>query len=98
MPFDFVPSLKSGDRTAVFCQASGSLPLTFEWYKNGALVKENERLKIIKNEEDASLKFKSVSPSDSGNYTCSASNNYGEDRHTASLIIHGRDLEIDIVR
>lgn len=89
-PFDFIPSLKSGDRTGVYCQASGSLPIVFEWYKNGVLLKDNDLLKIVKNEEDASsLKFKSISPLDSGNYTCSASNNYGVDRYTATLIIHG---------
>lgn len=38
----------------------------------------------------STLLFESVKPGDRGNYTCIASNNVGQDVHTAEMVIHGK--------
>lgn len=38
----------------------------------------------------STLLFESVKPGDRGNYTCIASNNVGQDVHTAQMVIHGK--------
>jgi len=88
-PFAFGVSPRPGGRETIHCTVSeGSLPLSFTWLKDAIRLKDTENIKIVNVEEDASsLKIKSVSPFDSGNYTCSVSNAFGVDDFTASLFV-----------
>lgn len=42
----------------------------------------------------STLLFESVKPGDRGNYTCVASNNVGQDVHTAQMVIYGEWNEL----
>ena len=91
-PFEFVQGLKTGDKIALTCSSSGSPPLTFQWLKNGIVIKEDDSTKVIKDEDLSTIKFKSLRSTDSGDYECRASNNEGVDSFSARLAIKGKHM------
>ena len=74
---------------------SGSLPLTFQWLRNGQAISEsNKQIEIISIDELSSkLSIRNVSSIDSGNYTCSVRNSFGIDSHTVRLTVKGIQCE-----
>ena len=70
---------------------SGSLPLTFQWLKNGEVLSQsNNEIKILLIDDWSSkLSVINVSSIDSGNYTCSVRNSFGIDSHTVRLTVKG---------
>ena len=69
---------------------SGSLPLTFQWLKNGQVINDLKRIEIISIDDWSSkLSIINVSSIDSGNYTCSVRNSFGIDSHTVRLTVKG---------
>ena len=69
----------------------GSLPLFFQWFKNGQTInKQSDDLQIsLFNELQSILNIKKVTSNDSGNYTCEVKNAFGEDTFTSQLIVRG---------
>ncbi|XP_064651143.1 cell adhesion molecule DSCAM-like isoform X4 [Lineus longissimus] len=66
------------------CQAVGEPRPTIEWKKRGQPLRTNERIRIHPN---GSLEISNVQSSDAANYTCRASNVYGADEITISLVV-----------
>ncbi|RWS11618.1 hemicentin-1-like protein [Dinothrombium tinctorium] len=81
--------LIEGSRFNLFCSPSrGSQPLTFEWFKNGKLLRSGEgRIEIEITKSFSSLLIERVKRDDEGNYTCSLTNNFGKDTSTVFLPI-----------
>ena len=68
------------------CAASGSLPLRFEWKKDGEEV-TNSRIVIQTEEDYSSLGIKKLQFEDRGNYSCVVTNSQGTDSLAAVLDI-----------
>ncbi len=85
---------KEGSYFNVLCSVhEGSLPLFFEWSKNGQVISnKNDVAKISSfNERSSALIIEKVNSSDDGNYTCNARNVYGSDDHVFTLIVKGNN-------
>ncbi|GIY67333.1 titin [Caerostris darwini] len=87
--FQFEENVKEGDFVSVVCLVkSGAQPIIFAWYKNGEEFKtSNKDVSIENTSVTSALILKSVSSKSDGNYTCSAKNSFGSDRHSTSLKI-----------
>ena len=88
----FSPLIKPviGGKTSFACQAlTGSLPLTFNWFKDGKEMKELPSTRIRANEDISTLVIDSISSSHSGNYTCKISNRFGSDAFSIELRVEG---------
>jgi len=74
----------------------GSVPLFFQWSKNGNAIKMNHEsnYKIENFEQHSTLTIPKVDRNDSGNYTCITSNAIGTDSQSVLLTIKGRKLFI----
>ena len=69
--------------------AKGGLPVEFEWVKGDDVVQSSKNIVIEKNQRTSSLIIQSVMISNSGNYTCKATNAFGSDMFTSQLIVEG---------
>ena len=70
------------------CYVTGDKPLIYQWYKNGKKF-NNRRLSKKMNSTSSTLRIRNSLPSDSGLYTCRASNPYGVYDHNITLqIVH----------
>ncbi len=88
------------DEVILSCTAEGMPPPTFAWYTNrdvpGQLpVELTAALSttvegVVVYERISTLTLDSVQPSDTGNYTCEATNDLGSDNDTAELIVLGK--------
>lgn len=68
-------------------------PILFEWLKNGEKItgtEENVRINTVN--EVSTLILDPVTIKDGGNYTCSASNIYGNDKYTSNLEVKGKNF------
>ena len=65
-----------GERVTFTCAASGTLPLTFMWYKDGegAPLMAGSNVRFINEANESSLVLTNIAPSDAGSYFCMASN------------------------
>ncbi|XP_023228378.1 Down syndrome cell adhesion molecule-like protein 1 homolog isoform X2 [Centruroides sculpturatus] len=82
-------TLREGDRFIAFCGVrAGDPPLTFQWSKNGKSLIESSHV-VIHRQGDFStnLIIAAVKGTDSGNYTCMASNKFGSDSFTTKLLV-----------
>ncbi|XP_041472011.1 hemicentin-1-like [Lytechinus variegatus] len=70
-------TLNEGETADFLCQAEGTRPLTISWYKDGSpLVPDGSRTMFFEN--GTGFHITSTTPSDTGRYTCSASNSVGQ--------------------
>lgn len=72
----------------------GAAPFRFEWYKDGKRVHQTTTLTIITSDIVSNIRFKTLAMTDSGNYSCSASNSYGSDSFTTEVIVEGKCLRL----
>ena len=65
-----------GDSVTFTCAASGTLPLTFMWYKDGegAPLMAGSNVRFRNQTNESSLILTNIAPSDGGSYYCVASN------------------------
>ena len=68
---------------AIYCIAKGFPPPVISWEKNGYPIESNDDIRIEK--EGRKLLFPRLVPSQSGKYTCVASNAAGQDRKRTIL-------------
>jgi hypothetical protein len=68
------------------CYVGGDKPLTYQWYKNGKKFTHRRLSKKI-NATSSTLRIRNALPSDSGRYSCRASNPYGVYEHNITLKI-----------
>uniref|UniRef100_A0A5S6QWG1 Receptor protein-tyrosine kinase n=1 Tax=Trichuris muris TaxID=70415 RepID=A0A5S6QWG1_TRIMR len=79
---------KAGDSIRLKCRVTGSLPITFRWYKNDApLLKEKNRVTVKSRDYWSRLRIANLHVLDSGYYRCDASNKAGSVQTTSLLKI-----------
>lgn len=100
-PFVFPSMVQIHEKTSVLCIVKqGTQPITFRWYKDNSEIQDSNNIKIKVMDDMSVLTIEPVSSSDSGNYTCSATNAYGKHRHSAQLTVEGKcksEYEINFV-
>ncbi|CDW54189.1 tyrosine protein kinase transmembrane receptor [Trichuris trichiura] len=79
---------KAGDLVRLKCRVTGSLPISFRWYKNDApLLKEKNRITVKSRDYWSRLRIANLHVLDSGYYRCDASNKAGSVQTTSLLKI-----------
>nr|XP_042909621.1 neural cell adhesion molecule L1-like protein [Parasteatoda tepidariorum] len=90
---------------SVTCITSSRSPTAnYAWMKNGVTLNEKtmrDNIRITNTEDVSVLILDPVHLSDDGNYSCSATNSFGKDQHTAHLNVkappHWLSLPSDVV-
>jgi hypothetical protein len=74
----------------------GSLPLFFQWLKNGHSIKANPDVnyKIENFDRYSTFTISEIDRNDSGNYTCIVHNSIGSDSQSTLLSIKGSNFVI----
>ncbi len=82
-----------GSYLQLFCTVQeGSLPLFFDWSKNGHSIKANDvSYKIDNFDRYSTLTIAKIDRKDAGNYTCVVHNSIGSDSQSILLSIKGRN-------
>lgn len=62
---------------------------SFSWFKDGRLLKSNERIDIHNSEDSSVLRVSRVESSDSGLHVCLANNGVAEERATKDVFVEG---------
>lgn len=89
-PFQFPQSIQRGDKTSVMCMIMrGNSPATYQWYRNGKILKETGSIHVDSNEKFSTLVIDPVQETSVGNYTCSVKTNSGSDDYSAFLSVKG---------
>ncbi len=81
-----------GSHFQLFCTVEeGSLPLFFEWSKNGQSLKANPEVnyKIENFEKFSTFTIPKIDRKDAGNYTCIVRNAFGTDSQNVLLTVKG---------
>ena len=86
--FAFSKNVKVGQKSAATCITSGKAPFEFKWLKDSKLINLS-RVKVKTEQDYSVIVIDSVSSDDEGNYTCIASNDFGENRFTSFLKVKG---------
>lgn len=85
--------LQEGNRAGITCQVvEGDLPINFRWEKSTPSGRNVELGAVSRriDEYTSSLIIEKITPSHSGNYTCIAHNNAGEERLTVPVTVNGK--------
>ncbi|XP_023225216.1 CAVP-target protein-like [Centruroides sculpturatus] len=87
-PFNFPPNLSVGQKTKFLCTlVEGADPVNFRWFKDGQEITSNKNIEITYHKDMSILLINSININDAGNYTCTASNNFGSTNHTSLLAV-----------
>ncbi|KAM9804801.1 titin-like [Neosynchiropus ocellatus] len=68
-----------GKDTSLRCEISGTGPVQVSWYKNGKLLKEGRKYKMVSDGASATLHITKLVDDDAGEYKCQALNDVGSD-------------------
>lgn len=95
VPPSFTRTLKkvdgrAGSDVTMECRVSGSQPLLVSWFKDSQEIFSLGRHKLDFSDGTASLTMASLEQSDSGLYSCRASNNAGEKETSSTLSVKGQ--------
>lgn len=71
------------------CTVADGEATEFLWSKEGQLLRQNEKFRIVVSPENSVLTIRNADPSDAGIYICVAKNSYSEDRVNAVLNVEG---------
>ena len=82
--------IKIGKQASLTCiLEQGNLPIEFKWKKGENDIRSSENAVIENSQRISGLIIKSVTISDSGNYSCTVSNEFGSDMATFQLVVEG---------
>lgn len=82
--------LKAGQSVKLHCDlVKGKQPIRFAWRLNEKRIENNDDFLVINKDEETSLKISNLSIGHLGVYSCSSSNEYGEDEKQAKLHFDG---------
>ena len=82
--------LKAGKQASIPCiLEQGSAPIEFEWLKENDVIRSSGKAVVEKNQRSSNLIIQSITITDTGNYTCKASNSFGLDIFTSQLTVEG---------
>ncbi|KAL3203358.1 hypothetical protein MRX96_041939 [Rhipicephalus microplus] len=90
--FGFSSDVSLGDEVMENCvvKKGSSGPYRIALLKDGDEVRSDDRVTVSSHSKSsATLRIASLRTEDVGNYTCTASNQYGSDSVTAALLVHG---------
>ncbi|XP_031461452.1 contactin-4 [Phasianus colchicus] len=76
--------VKVGGEVIIECKPKASPRPTYSWKKGKDILRENERITVL---DDGSLRIVNVTKSDTGSYTCVATNHFGTASSTGSLVV-----------
>lgn len=87
----FPSEISLGDDTVATClvKRGSSGPFTMTWHKDGEQVRSSNRVTVLNKSNSVALSIEAVRVEDIGNYTCAASNDFGTDALTLSLVVTG---------
>ncbi|KAF8764129.1 Titin like protein [Argiope bruennichi] len=87
-PMYVPPNLAIGDITEIYCNIKrGSFPVNFSWFHNNDELTNKQKYKITNSETSSHLYIGKIKASDIGNYTCIATNRFGQDSGMLSKMI-----------
>ncbi|GBM66129.1 Down syndrome cell adhesion molecule [Araneus ventricosus] len=87
-----------GDDTDILCKLRrGSKPVKFEWFHNGNTIDVGSKRKITITDRRSVFSMGNIQVTDIGNYTCVASNAFGRDSKTESVLIEGCQNETPVL-
>lgn len=72
------------------CEIAEAPNVTFRWYKSGIEIKQSEKYRILSSTTSSTLELLNPVKTDSGEYSCKASNQHGADSCAASLVVTGK--------
>uniref|UniRef100_A0A670Y6B8 Ig-like domain-containing protein n=1 Tax=Pseudonaja textilis TaxID=8673 RepID=A0A670Y6B8_PSETE len=87
----FLFSCIKGSFVHLECIVSGSHPISIQWFKDGQEISASEKHKYSFHDNTAFLEINQLQGSDSGSYTCEATNEAGENQCSAYLTVKGLD-------
>lgn len=95
VPPSFTKTLKKMDgsissNVTLECRVAGSQPLAVSWYKDNKEIHSGGKYKLDMIESTASVTITGLDQSDSGVYTCRASNDAGETETSNILSVKGQ--------
>ncbi|XP_054724329.1 cell adhesion molecule DSCAM-like [Uloborus diversus] len=89
-PFHFPSNVKEGLKVQALCSLlEGEAPVHFTWQKDGESLLSNDNVNMMAHGDFSRLVINNVDVQSSGNYTCIAKNNRGQDMHSAHLAVRG---------
>lgn len=71
------------------CIVSGSHPISIQWYKDGQEITASEKHKYSFHDNTAFLEINKLEGTDSGSYTCEATNKAGSNQCSGFLTVKG---------
>lgn len=88
-------SQKLGTNTKFFCSVQeGTGPFRFEWRKNDLLLLPSDH-RIETNQDESTLMIAKLSLDDSGNYSCTVRNSFGDDTQQTVLSVKGLPFSLE---
>lgn len=80
---------RSGTFTCTLIEGKSA---AFSWTRDGRLIQDSGRIQVLNTKRSSMLSIDEIETTDAGNYTCIATNNFSEDRSSASLEVEGLPL------
>lgn len=81
---------KVGSAANFDCEVEDAPDVTFRWFKSDSELRQSDKYKILNRHTTSHLEVLNSTKSDSGVYTCCASNKHGTDSCSANLYITGK--------
>lgn len=99
IPPSFTRKLKEtpcvlGSSALLECKVSGSPPISVDWFRNGLKLVSGEKHQMSFSDNLCILEVNSLSNSDTGTYTCKATNVAGSDECSAVLTVQGQYMMV----
>lgn len=78
------------------CIVSGSHPISIQWFKDDQEISASEKYKFSFHDNTAFLEIRHLESTDTGTYTCSATNKAGHNQCSGHLTVKGWQLYLHL--